>query len=173
MNLKIKKLHPEAIIPQYQSAGAACFDLHALFPHPMNGFGEPETVPLITSHVFRTGLAFEVPEGFVMLVFSRSGQGFKYDVRLANCVGVIDSDYRGELRIKLTPDIGANGLSVRHGDRIAQAMLMPVQQWSLTEVEDLTETVRGDGAYGSTGFGQTSVADCKGRTVHAPRMGNL
>ena len=133
-------------MPKYQTAGAACFDLHAVID---SGFSaqvlhqRPMTVG--------TGLAFEVPQGFVMMVYSRSGHGFNHDTRLANCVGVIDSDYRGELRVRLASDARHGGLLVQHGDRIAQAMLVPVQQWELIEVQELSSTVRGDGAYGSTG----------------------
>jgi dUTP pyrophosphatase len=89
MKLRIQKLHPAAQEPTYGTDGAACFDLRAVDvkPHTMVRESAPG--------VFRTGLAFEVPEGFVMLIFSRSGHGFKNGVRLANCVGVIDSDYRG------------------------------------------------------------------------------
>jgi dUTP pyrophosphatase len=150
--LKVKKLHPDAILPKYQTAGAACFDLHALEPG-MSVYGRHCVVPGGTS-VFGTGLAFEVPEGHVMLLYSRSGHGFKNDVRMANCVGVIDSDYRGELRVKLTCDrpFGeSGGLIVANGDRIAQGMVLPVEQWAMEEVTELGDTARGEGGYGSTG----------------------
>jgi len=86
-----------------------------------------------------------------MLVFSRSGHGFNHDVRLANCVGVIDADYRGEIRVKLTADSKANPLIVRPGDRIAQALVIPIAQMSFTEVDELSDTTRGTGGFGSTG----------------------
>lgn len=138
--LKVKRLHADAILPKYQTPGSACFDLHAL---------TEQSRVVSFSSIFRTGFAVEVPPGYVMKVFSRSGHGFNNDVRLANCVGVIDSDYRGELMVKLTAD----GLAfvVEPGDRIAQAMLVPVEQWALTEVDELCETVRGAGGFGSTG----------------------
>lgn len=144
--IKVKKLHPDAALPEYATAGAACFDLVAV---GVNG------VPVMPHRAegFRTGLAFEIPEGHVMLVFSRSGHGFKNDTRLANCVGVIDSDYRGELMVKLTKD-GENHdsvLRVMSGDRIAQALIMPVQRFELQLVDELTETARGTGGLGSTG----------------------
>lgn len=85
-----------------------------------------------------------------MLIYSRSGHGFKHGVRLANAVGVIDSDYRGEVQVKLVND-GGMPFYVNKGDRIAQAMLVPVQQFQLAEVEDLSETARGAGGFGSTG----------------------
>lgn len=143
MKLKIKKLHPDAVVPQYQTAGAACFDLHALL-------GSEYTIgPCETLTIF-TGLAFEIPEGNVMLIFSRSGHGFNHNTRLANCVGVIDSDYIGEVKVKLTPDLGGM-LTVRPGDRIAQAMIVPIPRVEFEAVEELTTTARGTGGFGSTG----------------------
>lgn len=142
MKVKVKKLHPCAIIPQYQSEGAACFDLHAC------------GLPTFGRHTatFCTGLAFEIPSGFVMLVFSRSGHGFNHDARLANCVGVIDSDYRGEVKVKLRHD-NEKGLFpiIRDGDRIAQALILPIPKIELAESEDLSDTIRGSNGYGSTG----------------------
>jgi len=145
--LKVKRLHPDVQMPKYQTAGAACFDIHAFEPDWVIHRHVREREPLTVE----TGLSFEVPDGFVMLVYSRSGQGFNSDVRLANCVGVVDSDYRGPLRVKLTSDNAERAFKVDHGDRVAQAMLVPVQQWELQEVDALSETARGDGAYGSTG----------------------
>jgi len=149
MQIKVKKLVPEAIIPQYASVGAACFDLHACMVPEDTSYhmANPGTPAVI-----RTGLAFEIPEGHVMLIYSRSGHGFKTDIRLANCVGVIDSDYRGEVQVKLTND-NTDGQSVtfRHGDRIAQAMVVPVQQVAFWEVQELSSTDRGEGGFGSTG----------------------
>lgn len=141
MKLKVKKLHPDAVIPTYATSGAACFDLHAV-----DFEGENKTDSL----VIKTGLAFEIPDGWQMLIFSRSSHGFKHNVRLANCVGVIDSDYRGEVKVKLTADFGWN-LSIFKGDRIAQAQLIPVHRVTFEEVSELTETERGNGGFGSTG----------------------
>lgn len=142
--MDVKRLHDDATLPKYQTAGAACFDLHAVLSEPVRATHQrPVIIP--------TGLAFEVPAGFVMLVYSRSGHGFFSDTRLANCVGVIDSDYRGEVRVKLASDARHNGLNINHGDRIAQAMLVPVAQWELVEVDELSTTARGYGGYGSTG----------------------
>lgn len=154
MQVKIKKMHPAAQLPEYATSGAACFDLRALV------LTEHDSACVNLSRncarLFRTGLAFEVPEGHVMLVFSRSGHGFKNGVRLANCVGVIDSDYRGEVMVKLhndgefTPD-SDNHMIFFNGDRIAQAMIVPVQQVTFAEVEELSSTDRGAGGLGSTG----------------------
>lgn len=149
MQLKFKKLHPDAIAPIYATAGAACFDLHALFP---KGHSPAEFITSGVPVTFRTGLSFEIPEGHVMLVYSRSGHAFKNGVRLANCVAVIDSDYRGEVMVRLTKDVSADSLlQVKNGDRIAQAMIVPIPQVELVEVSDLSETERGTGGFGSTG----------------------
>lgn len=140
MQVKIKRLHPDAVMPQYGSDGAACFDLHCI-----GG-------AYVTSHqVFDTGLAFEIPEGHVMLVFSRSGHGFKNDTRLSNCVGVIDHDYRGEVKVKLRVDGEHGGLAVKHGDRIAQAMIVPYPKVEFIWADELSNTDRGAGGFGSTG----------------------
>lgn len=146
--LKVKRLHPDAVIPKYATEGSACFDLVAI------DCGQQSPVwasaPGVT---FRTGLAFEVPPGHVLLVFSRSGHGFNYDTRLANCVGVIDADYRGEVMVRLIRD-GGNAIDifrVNPGDRIAQAMLVPIPRVRLVEVDELSETARGEGGFGSTG----------------------
>lgn len=141
MKLKVKKLHPDAVIPTYATSGAACFDLYAV---------DLEGEKNIESAVVKTGLAFEIPDGWQMLIFSRSGHGFKHNVRLANCVGVIDQDYRGEVKVKLTADLNGS-LSIFKGDRIAQAQLIPVHRVTFEEVSELTETERGDGGFGSTG----------------------
>ncbi len=146
MKLKIKKLHDNAVLPKYATAGAACFDLHAV------GVKVPTPIYHKNPEVFRTGLAFEVPEGWVMLVFSRSGNGFKNDTRLSNCEGVIDSDYRGEVMVKLARDCSPSApMIVKDGDRIAQAMLVRVEQWEFELAEELSSTERGDGGFGSTG----------------------
>lgn len=147
MKLKIKKLHEGAMLPKYATAGAACFDLAAVVDD-LNSL-EVSVMPH-SAMAFRTGLSFEVPEGHVMLVFSRSGHGFKNGVRLANCAGVIDSDYRGEVLVKLHND-NYLPLNIYNGDRIAQAMILPVQQVEFEEVSDLSETDRGENGFGSTG----------------------
>lgn len=147
MKLRFQKLDPRATMPQYATPGAACFDLHAVMKEDRQFWVLPDA-PLVVS----TGLAFEVPPGHVMLIFSRSGHGFKNAARLANCVGVIDSDYRGEVKIKLTcDDRYVPTLGVQHGDRVAQAMLVPYPQVSFIETETLTATERGVGGFGSTG----------------------
>lgn len=139
--IKVKKLHDDAEMPAYATDGSACFDLAAI------SFA---TVKVFESAVFKTGLAFEIPKDHVMLIFSRSGHGFNHGIRLANSVGIIDSDYRGEVAIKLQND-GEKDFQVKKGDRIAQAMVLPVCQVSFELAGDLSETKRGDAGFGSTG----------------------
>jgi dUTP pyrophosphatase len=139
MNMNIKKLHPSAIAPTYAHPDDACFDLRAYTLHP----SAADTITL------GTGLAFEVPKGHVMLVFSRSGHGFNNDVRLANCVGVIDPGYTKEVMVKLRAD-GDNRPEFKPGDRIAQALVLPVAQQEFTVVDSLPDSPR-TGGLGSTG----------------------
>ena len=154
MKLKVKKLHPAARLPVYASLGAACFDLHAIDegrPHPR----DPHAA------IFRTGLAFEVPDGWGMLIYSRSGQGFKDAIRLSNCTGIIDSDYRGEVQVALRFD-GNDEMrcpKVRVGDRIAQALVLPVPRVDFEVAEQLSTTERGTDGFGSTDQGDGSETD--------------
>lgn len=141
MELKFKKLTPAAVLPTYGTKGAACFDLYAL---------ESGAVLPGGATTVRTGLAVEVPEGHAMMIYSRSGHGFKNGVRLSNGTGVIDSDYRGEVMVRLHND-GQVAYEVQPGERIAQAMVTPVLQVLVTEVDELGQTERGEGGFGSTG----------------------
>lgn len=146
MKLKVKKLHPDAIIPKYATEGSACFDLHAIID-----ITENKLVEYSKPVSFGTGLAFEIPVGYVMEVYSRSGHGFNSHTRLANCVGIIDSDYRGEVQVKLVNDILHTPLLVKRGDRIAQAKITKLEQATFEEVDELSSTERGIGGFGSTG----------------------
>ena len=151
MEVKVKRLYESAKLPTYATPGAACFDIYATTDGHLGtdlhmGYGSCATIA--------TGLSFEIPEGHVMLVYSRSGHAFKENVRLANCVGVIDSDYRGELMIKLAHDaVGTcrERFSINPGDRIAQGMIVPVNQVVFVEADELTDSERGNGGFGSTG----------------------
>ncbi len=156
MEIKIKKLHPNAKLPTYATDGSGCFDLYAATVDGMAHIGSNIWPSIPVS--FGTGLAFEIPAGHVMLVFSRSGHGFKHDVRLANCVGVIDADYRGEVAVKLTcddqmidGDPDATPMFVKPGDRIAQALIIPFPRVTFVEADALSSTERGAGGFGSTG----------------------
>lgn len=151
MILNVAKVSPTATIPTYATAGAACFDLHA------DMSGDPDAFHCVnegTPALIRTGLVFEVPENHVMLVFSRSGHGFKTNIRLSNCTGIIDSDYRGEIMVRLTRDSNEGGdVTIRHGDRIAQAMIVPIPRvtFCTKDESELTRTERGTSGFGSTG----------------------
>ena len=144
MELKIKKLHPAAILPTYGSAGAAGADLYAL-PE-----GDPITIAPVETVFIHTGLSMAIPEGYVGLNFARSGLASKQGLAPANKVGVIDSDYRGELMVALH-NHGDIPRTVEPGDRIAQFLIMPVITAHFIEVDTLDETRRGSGGFGSTG----------------------
>lgn len=145
MQVKVKKMFDDVSLPEYATPGSACFDIKAYALKDADD----------TTEVFSTGLQFEIPENHVMLVFSRSGHGFKNDVRLANCVGVIDSDYRGELMVKRTLDKGTfhqrKDAMCAWGDKIAQGMIIPYEQVQFVATDALSSTERGEGGLGSTG----------------------
>jgi dUTP pyrophosphatase len=128
-------------MPTYGSTGAACFDLYPSTSGTVE-HGHPR--------VFGTGIAVEIPPGFGLFVFSRSGHGFKYDVRLANGTGIIDSDYRGEIMVKLTCDAPGRCFEIEPDKAIAQAVILPCPQVSFVEVDELNSTERGAGGFGST-----------------------
>ena len=142
MQVKVKLHSPNARLPQKSTDGSACFDVFATNT-------EIVAVQQQSGAVFGTGLSFEIPEGYALMVYSRSGHGFKNNVRLANCVGVIDSDYRGELKVKLAAD--ETTYLVQPGERIAQCMVIPIPVVSFVETTDTAETARGAGGFGSTG----------------------
>jgi len=145
--LKVKRLHPDARLPTYATDGSACMDLYV---RRSPWTDDLAAVPGFGSTRYQTGVAVEVPEGWAMLVFSRSGDGFNRHLRLSNCVGVIDSDYRGEVCVQLRNDSSV-GQRVAPGDRIAQAMLVRAPRCTILEVAGLTPTARGEGGFGSTG----------------------
>lgn len=153
MNINIQQLHKNAVVPSYAHPGDACFDLYAATVAGKEHIGQIvyDGAPLVCG----TGLAVEIPLEHVMLVFSRSGHGFKHDIRLANCVAIIDPPYRGEVMVKLTCDAPDDDVTppykVNPGDRIAQAMVIPVERVSFTVVDELSETARGTGGMGSSG----------------------
>lgn len=148
MQVKIKLKHPDVKIPTYATDGSGCFDIYADSIPGMTMWSVSvfDNNPLIVP----TGLFFEIPEGHVLLIFSRSGHGFKNDVRLANCVGIIDSDYRNEVLVKLTAD-GTGEMKVKTGDRIAQGMIVPYPKVQFVVSDELSMTERNMGGFGSTG----------------------
>lgn len=156
MQVKVKKLREDAVIPTYATDGSGCFDIYGT---PIYHSGERGS--LVSTGIYSTGIAFEIPENYVLLVFSRSGMGFKQGIRLANCVGVIDSDYRGELKVKLYTDqetgfwhglrVTTKGQPTEPNARIAQGLIIPYPKVTFEEVSELSDTVRGNGGFGSTG----------------------
>jgi len=137
MKVKIKKLHPYAVIPKYSKPGDAGMDLVAV-----------RKLKLDTEHVsYDFGLSIEIPNGYVGLIFPRSSS-FKQKQILSNCVGVVDSGYRGSISAVM---IGNTMYSYKIGERVAQLIIMPYPQIEFEEVEELSETERGTGGYGSTG----------------------
>ena len=144
MKVKVKQLNNFAYFEKltYATTGSACFDIATS--------SSATTIAPGQSAVFDTGLAFEIPVGYVMKVYSRSGHGFKNGIRLSNTTGIIDSDYRGELKIKLHND-GTEPVTMYAGDRIAQALIEPVRQVEFELTEVLASPDRGTGGFGSTG----------------------
>lgn len=143
MVLRMKKVRPGAQLPQRQTAGSAGFDLCACIQ-------EPVVLEPGDSALFPTGLAAEIPQGHVGLIFTRSGLGVKHGVAVSNGVGVIDSDYRGELHVGLR-NHSREAYAIQPGERVAQLVILPVCLPELAEVEELSETARGQGGFGSTG----------------------
>jgi dUTP pyrophosphatase len=141
MDLRVRVLDQRAAWPTYQSPGAACLDLAAL----EGGTVWPGQVLIVP-----TGLAFEVPYLHVMMVYLRSSMAFKHGLGLANGTGIIDSDYRGEVKIALVNHT-TSPVKIDAGQRIAQALVMPIPAVVPVEVDVLAETMRGEGGFGSTG----------------------
>ena len=139
----VKRLDPRAKLPAYGSADAAGADLYALTDGPV------EVAPGETA-LIRTGLALAIPKGYVGLVYARSGLATKQGLAPANKVGVIDADYRGELMVSLHNHSG-EVRTVEHGDRIAQLVIAPYLTARFQEAEELDDTARGSGGFGSTG----------------------
>lgn len=137
MKIKIKKLHEDAVIPKYAKFGDAGMDLTAI-----DVVADEHTI------TYKTGIAIEIPRWHVGLLFPRSSV-YKTGQSLTNCVGVIDSGYRGEIMMKFTLSPYQREYDI--GDRVGQLIIMPYPKIVFEEVEELTETSRGSGGYGSTG----------------------
>jgi dUTP pyrophosphatase len=141
--VQLLRLRPEAIVPRYQTSGAAGLDLHACLDQPMTiGAGAVAAVP--------TGLAMAIPPGFEGQVRPRSGLAAKHAVTVANAPGTVDSDYRGPVMVLLV-NLGREAFTIGHGERIAQLVIAPVVQAELEVVDKLDDTERGSGGFGSTG----------------------
>ena len=144
IKLFVKKLDPRAQLPAYQTPGAAAMDLTAVLDAPVT-IAPRALVPV------PTGLAIALPDaGWAALVLARSGLGIKHGIAPANAVGVIDSDYRGEIQVGLT-NLSDTPYTIHPGDRIAQLMVVPVARAGVLELEELPPTARGAGGFGSTG----------------------
>lgn len=141
MKVKIKKLDEKAVVPSYASAGAAGADLYAV---------ESKIVPAGQVVRFGTGISVELPSGTVGLVFARSGLATKRNLAPANKVGVVDSDYRGEIIVALH-NFGAADEEIVAGERIAQLVIMPYYTAEFEISDELGVTARGEGGFGSTG----------------------
>ncbi|WP_457562764.1 dUTP diphosphatase [Caminibacter pacificus] len=141
MVLKIKKLTQNAKIPAYQTKEAAGFDLHSIKDVVIKP-GERKLIG--------TGLAFEIEFGYEVQIRPRSGLAFKHGITVLNTPGTIDSDYRGEIKVLLI-NLGDEPFEIKEGERIAQAVVAPVIQAKIEEVDELSDTQRGAGGFGSTG----------------------
>lgn len=144
VTINIKKLDPKAKIPLRGSRDAAGYDLYAILPKPQIWIRQHATL------MVNTGIAMEIPEGYFGAVFARSGLAAKNLVRPGNCVGVIDADYRNEIRVLLHNDSDEPQM-IEDGQRIAQLVILPFLPVEFTEVDKLSTTVRGLGGFGSTG----------------------
>ena len=144
MNVNIKRLSEKAITPTRGSEYAAGYDLYAVTPKFIQIISPFNTVKI------STGISLEIPDGYFGAIFARSSLATKNGIRPANCVGVIDSDYRGEIIVPLFNDSDKD-FKVRTGDRIAQLIIMPYMSIDFNEVETLENTERGEGGFGSTG----------------------
>ena len=141
--IKVKKLRPGAQLPTYGTAFSAGADLYACLEEPVTiAPGETKKIP--------TGLSMEIPIGCAGLIYARSSLGTKQGLAPANKVGVVDSDYRGEFMIFLH-NHGSQTQTVSHGDRVAQLLVTPVFTPGFEEADELTDTARGAGGFGSTG----------------------
>ena len=141
--IRIKKLHPNAVIPTYGSLEAAGADIYACLDAAV-------TIPAGKTVFIPTGLAMEVPKGCAGLIYARSSMGSKRGLAPANKVGVIDSDYRGQVMVALHNHSQEDQV-VNPGERVAQRIITPVFTPGFREVDDLSETDRGSGGFGSTG----------------------
>ena len=141
MNIKVKKLYESVVLPEYKTSGAAAFDFESMIDIIINP-NETKIIP--------TGLAFEIPDGYELQVRPRSGLSAKTKLRVSNSPGTIDSDYRGEVCIILDNISSQDSYTINKGERIAQGVISKVEKITFEEVENLSETERGEGGFGST-----------------------
>jgi dUTP pyrophosphatase len=139
--IQLKQLRPTAAVSTKGSYDAACWDIYA---------AEPAWLSAGTTVLVPTGWAMKIPRGFCVKIYARSGLATKHGIRLANGVGIVDADYRGEVMVALANDTNAS-YQIAAGDRIAQFMLERVEPTALMVVSELDDTARGAGGFGSTG----------------------
>ena len=143
MEIKVKKLNNKATLPTRGSEYAAGYDLYAAIENNI-------TVPAHSTEKIGTGLSFELPDETFAAIFARSGLATKQGLRPANCVGVCDSDYRGEYIVAIHNDTDEDKI-IKPGERIAQMILMPYIPMTFVETDELSESERGQDGFGSTG----------------------
>ena len=143
MEIKVKKLNDKATLPTRGSEYAAGYDLYAAIENNI-------TVPAHLTEKIGTGLSFELPDETFAAIFARSGLATKQGLRPANCVGVCDSDYRGEYIVAIHNDTDEDKI-IEPGERIAQMILMPYIPMTFVETDELSESERGQDGFGSTG----------------------
>ena len=146
MHLEIVKIKDSAMLPDYQTAGSAGADIHACLD-------EPIVMKPMERRMIPTGLKMAIPEGFEVQIRARSGLSFKHGITMVNGVGTIDADYRGEIGVLLI-NLGQEPFTIEPGMRIAQMVLARYEQIDWQEVDDIGETERGEGGFGSTGVTQ-------------------
>lgn len=142
-DIKIVKLHSKAVLPEYQTVGAAGADLHACID-------EPITLGSLERRIIPTGLSMAIPEGYEVQIRARSGMSIKHGITMVNGIGTIDADYRGEVGVLLV-NLSKEPFTIEPGMRIAQMVLARYERVELHEVSELDETARGTGGYGSSG----------------------
>ncbi len=143
MKLKIKRLNENARIPTYGTEFSAGADLYALLENDV-------IIPPQETYLIKTGISLEIPSGYVGLIYPRSGLATKKGLAPANKVGVIDSDYRGEIMVALF-NHGKEAQKIENGERVAQIVIAPYIQAEFEETDSLSETKRSTGGFGSTG----------------------
>ena len=141
--LRVTKIHPDAIIPKYQTSGSSGFDFHCVDDFVIYPF---------ETKLIKTGLCFDIPHGYELQIRSRSGLALKHSIVVLNSPATIDSDYTGEVAIILC-NFGVREIAFKNGDRIAQGVLCMVDYLPIEEVNSITKTTeRGSGGFGSTGI---------------------
>ncbi len=148
MKIAITKLHSNAIVPEYQTDGAAGMDLHACIT-------EPITMASMERKMIPTGIAIAVPKGYEAQIRARSGMSIKHGMTMVNGVGTVDSDYRGEVGV-LMINLGQESFVIEPNMRVAQMVIAKYERAGWQEVDSLDETDRGAGGFGSTGIHHTA-----------------